>query len=72
MKERCPYDIHPDDEWLANGFVMISLDQEMTVATPPKQGSLAVPRQGSRDSVSSQLSGMQRGLGVHIAGIANS
>ena len=36
MKERCPYDIHPDDEWLANSFAMISLDQERTVTMPSK------------------------------------
>ena len=36
MKERCPDDIHPDEEWLATGFAMILLDQERTVTTPPK------------------------------------
>ena len=46
MKERCPDDIHPSEEWLANSFSMISLDQERTVTTPPKQGGLAVAGQG--------------------------
>ena len=46
MKECCPDDIHPDEEWLATGFAMILLDQERTVATPPEQGSLAVTGQG--------------------------
>ena len=72
MKECCPDDIHPDEKGLATGFAMISLDQERTVTTPSKQGSLAVAGQGSWDSVSSQLSGMQRGLDVRTAGVANS
>ena len=72
MKECCPDDIHPDEEWLANSFLMISLDQERTVTTPPEQGSLAVTGQESGDSVSRQLSGMQRRLGGHIPGIAKS
>ena len=72
MKEYCPDDTHPNEEWLATGFAMILLDQERTVTTPPKQGSLAVTGQGSGDSVSSQLSGMQRRLDVRTAGVANS
>ena len=42
MKERCPYDIHPSEEWLANGFSMISLDQGRTVTAPLEQGGIAV------------------------------
>ena len=72
MKECCPDDTHPDEEWMATGFAMISLNQERTVATPPKQGSLAVTGQGSGDLVSSQLSGMQRRLDVRTSGVANS
>ena len=71
MKERCPDDTHPNEEWLATGFAMISLDQERMVTMPPKQGSPAVTGQGSGDSVSSQLSGMQRRLDVWTSGVAN-
>ena len=72
MKEGCPDENHPNEEWLSAGFAMILLDQERTVTTPPKQGSLAVTGQGSGDSVSSQLSGMQRRLDVRTSGVANS
>ena len=74
MKDRCPDDYHPDEEWLSQGFEMISLDQERTVTTTPKQGSSAVSGQGSGEpvsTVSSQLSAMQRNLGVRTSGVAN-
>merc|ERR1712041_5265 len=71
MKEHCPDDNHPNEEWLSTGFAMISLDQERTVTMPSKQGSLAVTGQGSGDSVSSQLPGMQRRLDVRTAGVAS-
>ena len=72
MKDHYPDDYHPDEEWLSQGFEMISLDQERTVTTIPKQGSPAVTGQGSEDSVSSQLSGMQQSLGVQTSRVANS
>ena len=72
MKECCPDENHPNEEWLSAGFAMISLDQERTVTMPPKQGSPAVAGQGSGDSVSSQLSGMQQRLDVRTSGVANS
>ena len=36
MKDRCPDEYHPDEEWLSQGLKMISLDQERTVTTTPK------------------------------------
>ena len=59
MKERCQYDIHPSEEWLANSFSMISLVHGRTVTAPPEQGSVAVTGQVSGDIVSRPLSSMQ-------------
>ena len=47
MKERCPGEYHPDEEWLSKGFAMISLDWERTVTTAPKQGTSGVSGQVS-------------------------
>ena len=62
MKERCLNAVYPSMEWLSYGFSMISLDQGRTVTAPPKQGSIAVTGQVSRDVVSQPLSGIQRRL----------
>ena len=74
MKDRCPDEDHPDEEWLSQGFEMISLDQERTVATAPKQGTPGVGGQesgGPSSAASSQLSAMQRNLDVTTSGVAN-
>ena len=66
MKEICPnYNHHPSVEWLSFGFSMISLGQERTAATTPKQGSLAVVGRGRGDLVSPPVSNMQRRLDTH-------
>ena len=36
MKDRCPDEYHPDEEWLSQGFEMILLDRERMVTTAPK------------------------------------
>ena len=47
MKEHCPGEYHPDEEWLSKGFTMILLDRERTVTTAPKQGTSGVGGQVS-------------------------
>ena len=42
MRELCPEESHPDEEWLNKGFAMISLDQGQEVATQDQQGAVAV------------------------------
>ena len=59
MKERCPDDIHPTEDWLAYGFSMILLDQGRTVTAPLKQGGVAIAGQVAGNVVSRPLSGMQ-------------
>ena len=66
MKECCPDDIHPDEEWLANGFSMISLDQgQSAAATSAQQGGLATVRHMVRDKVSLPMEDMCRRLDKH-------
>ena len=58
MKEICPnYNHHPSVEWLSFGFSMISLGQERTATTTPKQGSSAAIGRGG-DKVSQPMSNM--------------
>ena len=38
MKERCPGENHPDEEWLSKGFAMILLDRERKVTTAKTAG----------------------------------
>ena len=42
MRELCPEDRHPDEEWLNKGFAMISLDQGQEVATQDLQGAVGI------------------------------
>ena len=74
MKERCPGEYHPDEEWLSKGFAMILLDWERTVATAPKQGTSGVGGQvsgGPASAASRPLAAMQRNLDVTTSGVAN-
>ena len=74
MKERCPGENHPDEEWLSKGFTMISLDRERTVTTAPKQGTSGVGGQvsgGPASAASRPLVAMQRNLDVTTSGVAN-
>ena len=74
MKDRCPAEDHPSEEWLSQGSEMISLDQRRTVANAPKQGTSSVGGQrsgGPASAASSQLSAMQRNLDVTTSGVAN-
>ena len=63
MKDHFPDEYHPDEEWLSQGFEMISLDREWTITTDPKQGTSGVGGQGSggpASATSSPLGAMQR------------
>ena len=43
MKERCPDAIYPPEDWLAQGFSMISLDQGQYAAARPAPGAMLLP-----------------------------
>ena len=70
MKDKFPAEDHPSENWLSQGFKMISLDQGRTVASTPKQGTSSVDGQKSEGlalAASSQLSVMQRNLTLSLA-----
>ena len=40
MRELCPEESHPDEEWLRKGMALISLDQGQEVTTQGQQGAV--------------------------------
>ena len=71
MKDRFPAEDHPSEDWLSQGFKMISLDQGRMVASAPKQGTSGVGGQTSGGPASSQQSSMQRNQAAMTTGVAN-
>ena len=73
MRELCPEESHPDEEWLNKGFAMISLDQGQEVATQDLQGAVGsggqVP-EGTAQAPPGSLPTMQKHLDAAATGVA--
>ena len=73
MRELCPEEDHPDEEWLNKGMALILLDQGQEVTTQDQQGAVGSGGQvsgGTAQASPGSLPTMQAHLDAAASGVA--
>ena len=73
MRELCPEESHPDEEWLNKGFALILLDQGQEVTTQDQQGAVGSGGQvsgGTAQASPGSLPTMPAHLDAAASGVA--